>query len=74
MLNLDWEWSFLIFNFLIFKIKNKILFFLSPNFLMLHQKWLLVTQEDLSKSGYKINKVKKNLGILLHVGEPLETY
>jgi hypothetical protein len=31
MLNLEWEWSFFFFFFL-------------PNFLMLHQKWLLVTR------------------------------
>jgi hypothetical protein len=29
-------------------------------------------QEGLSKFGYKTNREGKNLGILLHVGEPLE--
>jgi len=29
-------------------------------------------QQGLSKFGYKTNREGKNLGILLHVGEPLE--
>jgi hypothetical protein len=39
-------------------------------FFMLHQKWW--SKEGLSKFGYKTNREGKNLGILLHVGEPLE--
>ncbi len=38
-------------------------------FFMLHQSG---DQEGLSKFGYKTNREGKNLGILLHVGEPLE--
>jgi hypothetical protein len=30
-------------------------------------------QEDLTKYSYKTNKEIENLGVLLHVGDPLET-
>jgi hypothetical protein len=29
-------------------------------------------QEDLAKFGYKTNREVENLGVLLHVGEPLK--
>jgi len=29
--------------------------------------------QDLAKYGYKTNKEIENLGVLLHVGDPLET-
>jgi hypothetical protein len=29
-------------------------------------------QEDLAKSGYNMNREVENLGVLLHVGEPLK--
>jgi hypothetical protein len=42
----------------------------SKKILMLLQKWGLITRGR--NLGYKTNREKNNLGILLHVGEPGE--